>query len=209
MSTTTAEVMIENDRTSSRRQERLAERVRSLRTKAGGADGARALLIIGGIALPLGLVFIILGWVGASRTVNVFEQIPYAISGGLLGLALVFAGGFTYFAYWLTQLVYSAREEAADTRAILGRIEEYLAAASLANQAAAEATAVAPATVARREVTTRAPLVAADEIFLATASGTMYHRPDCQTVAGRDGTRTVTGTEPGLTACRICAPDVA
>lgn len=206
MSTTTADLSldVERDR-SAARQNKLAAAVSGLRTKAGGADGARALLILGGILLPLGFVFILLGWNGASNTVNLFEQIPYAISGGMLGLAFVFAGGFCYFAYWLTQLVYAARRDAADTRAILERIEELVAGGAALQQTAAE---VAPL-ISRDDTGSRRtkPLTApAEAPYLATATGTMYHQPDCPAVAGRDGVRPVTGREPGLVPCRICEP---
>ena len=49
--------------------------------------GAAALLI-------LGVVFVMLGWYGAARTNILTEQIPYLISGGLLGLGLIIVAGF-------------------------------------------------------------------------------------------------------------------
>ena len=191
MSSTTAEIAVERD--AAERQRSLASAVRALRTKAGGDDGARALLVAGGILIPLGFIFIILGWSGASGTVNLYEQIPYSISGGMLGLGFIFAGGFCYFAYWLTQLVYAARRDANDTRMILERIEELLT-ASAAMSSATAAPKAAP------------KVAAATKPFLATATGTMYHRPDCPAVAGRDGLRKVAGTEAGLQPCRICEP---
>ncbi|MCU1372757.1 MAG: hypothetical protein JWO68_43 [Actinomycetia bacterium] len=188
MTSTTAELTLERD--AAQRQHRLATAVHGLRTRAGGTDGARLLLFFGGILIPLGFVVILLGWIGASRTVNLYEQIPYAISGGMFGLALVFAGGFCYFAYWLTQLVYAARRDATDTRIVLERIEELLASgASLSSVAT-------PATSAR----------AASATYLATPTGTMFHRADCPAVAGRDGLREVSGDEDGLTPCKICEP---
>jgi hypothetical protein len=193
--TATAEILVEADRDSTSRQRSLAAAVRNLRTRAGGADGAKPLLIIGGILLPLGFVFIILGWAGASRTVNSYEQLPYAISGGMLGLAMVFAGGFTYFAYWLTQLVYAARRDAADTRVVLERIESLLASGA----SVAIATGGAGTTASRSRA-------ASGETFLATPTGTMFHRADCPAVAGRDGLREVTGDEDGLSPCKICEP---
>jgi hypothetical protein len=166
-------------------------------TTAEIAVGAKALLVAGGILVPLGFIFILLGWSGASGTVNLYEQLPYAISGGMLGLGLIFAGGFCYFAYWLTQLVYAARRDAADTRMILERIEELLTANAAVASVATPAAPAAPAPKA----------AAATKPFLATATGTMYHRPDCPAVAGRDGLRKVSGTEAGLQPCRICEPD--
>src|SRR4051812_25994190 len=125
MTSTTAEIMVERD--AADRQRRLAGAVRTLRTRTGGADGARMLLIVGGVLMPLGFIFMILGWYGAAHTVNLYEQLPYSISGGTIGLGLVLSGGFAYFAYWLTQLVYATRRDAADTRQALERIEQLLA----------------------------------------------------------------------------------
>ena len=201
--TTPTDIVVEHDRVEAR-QQRLAAAVQSLRTRAGGVDGARLLLVIGGVLIPLGVVLIVLGWWGAANTPRVFEQIPYAISGGLLGLALVFAGGFTYFAYWLTQLVYAVRRDAADNRAVLERIETLLAsgaAVSAADRAAAPSPngRAAPADGVARPDATPAR-------FLATATGTMFHRPDCPAVTGRDGLRHVTGEEAELAPCRICEP---
>ena len=58
--------------------------------------------MIGGIIAPLGLIVVLLGWWGASQTPYVFEQVPYLISGGCSGSALVFLGSFFYFTHWVT-----------------------------------------------------------------------------------------------------------
>jgi hypothetical protein len=129
--TTTTNSDLVLDEEAARRHRRLASSVRELRTRAGGADLARVLLTVGGILMPLGIVLILLGWSGVSHTTDVFEQMPYFVSGGLLGLALVFAGGFCYFAYWQTQVVRAVRRDASDIRTMrdsLQRIETLLAA---------------------------------------------------------------------------------
>ncbi len=41
----------------------------------------------------LGALALLLGWIGVSRTGYVSEQMPYIISGGLLGIFLLGAGG--------------------------------------------------------------------------------------------------------------------
>src|SRR5437660_736369 len=46
----------------------------------------RWLVVAGGILMPLGLVFTLLGWYGAAHTTRLFEQVPYLISGGIIGL---------------------------------------------------------------------------------------------------------------------------
>jgi hypothetical protein len=50
------------------------------------------------VAVALGLIALTVGWVGTSGTAYPAEQIPYVISGGLLGLFLLGVGGML----WLT-----------------------------------------------------------------------------------------------------------
>ena len=101
------------------------------------ADGARDLrqparpdrwLLLGGAAtFALGLVAIAVGWYGSAQSTLEFEQTPYLISGGLLGVALVVTGGLVYFSYWLTVLVRDNRATAARTAAHQDRLEQLLA----------------------------------------------------------------------------------
>ena len=172
--------------------ERLAGRVRKVRTRAGSGDLDRWLLVIGGVLLPLGLLLVLLGWLGASRTPLVFEQVPYLISGGLLGACLVFAGGFVYFAYWQTVQVRDARSQHRQLLDSLDRIEALIAAggavAGSLDQSANGATPVAGLP------------------FVSTAKGTLFHRVDCPVVLGRPGLRAVSADDPALAACRICDP---
>lgn len=175
------------------RHERLTSRVRGLRVspRLGITGSDRWMLVVGGTLLPLGLVLVLLGWWGASHSVLVFEQIPYLISGGLLGLALVFAGGFVYFAYWLTLLVREARTARTGLQAVLLRMETLL-----------------QDSAAPRRVTGGGGAGSGGYHgdLVATRTGTMVHRPDCVAVDGRDNLRQVTATTPGLTPCKLCDP---
>jgi len=165
------------------RQERLQSRVSGLRGRA--ALGDRWMLLVGGLLLPLGVLLVLLGWKGASGTPLEFEQNSYLISGGLLGLALVFAGGFLYFGYWLTLLVRESRTGRAELVGVLTRVEQLLAEGAL------------PQT---------ARVASASGTLVATKTGTMFHRPDCVAVDGKEGLRTVTADTPGLTPCKLCDP---
>src|SRR5205085_5053737 len=53
------------------------------------------LLWLSATLMFLGLAAILLGWVVASRSILTEEQMPYLISGGLLGVALSFIGAIT------------------------------------------------------------------------------------------------------------------
>ena len=187
MTTTTSDIIVERDNTE--RQQRLTRAMSSLRTRTKAADAARVLLFIGAVATPLGLVVILLGWWGASHTPNLYEQIPYAISGGLFGLGLVFAGGFSYFAYWMTHLVRATQRDTAETRAVLERIESLLAGSGGGPNGTSLAADLVP-----------------PPVYVATASGTLYHRPDCSSVAGRKGVKKVDPATSDLQPCRICNP---
>jgi hypothetical protein len=78
--------------------ERLSERSRS-------TELLRMLLLPGGLAVALGFAFMFFGWYGAARTPRQIEQVPYLISGGFIGLGLVFVGGLILAsALWLSML---------------------------------------------------------------------------------------------------------
>ena len=209
------------DRAAVRPIDELAGRVARLRTRASGGGMDRWLLVVGGLLLPLGVLVIVLGWLGASHTVLLFEQIPYLISGGLLGLALVVAGGLVYFAYWQTLLVRETRAQNHELTAALGRIESLLAVGVTPGGPTAGGAAPAPATLARgvpARTTSAGPVAAgpptADAavemapVLLATPTGSMLHLADCPVVAGRDKLRRVAAGTPGFDPCKICQPPV-
>ncbi len=170
------------------RQDRLADNLSALRIRrASLLEGDRWMLVVGGTLLPLGLIVIVLGWLGASNTVLVFEQVPYLLSGAAFGLGLVFAGGFVYFAYWLTLLVKENRSGREELTAVMLRMETLLQ---------EQAVASTPRT---RKGTPSPSLV-------ATKTGTMMHRPDCIAVETKTDLRSVTDSTAGLTPCKLCDP---
>ncbi|MBI2168038.1 MAG: hypothetical protein HYU28_00845 [Actinobacteria bacterium] len=171
----------------------LRDAVGGLRTRAGSADIERWLLIAGAVLVPLGLVAILLGWRGASQTPYDFEQIPYVISGGLLGVGLVALGGFLYFGYWLTRMVREQREHADRVATALERMEELLGGGVASNGSV-------------RAVRTSGRSASRGTGFVATPGGTMFHRPDCVVVEGKGGLRRVTGREKSMAPCGICDP---
>ena len=171
---------------------RLAERVGSLRARRTAGDrDERWLLIVGGTAMPLGFVFILLGWYGSAQTVLPFEQIPYLISGGLLGLALVIGGGLLYFAYWLTLQVREARVERERVSAHQERLERVIG--ELADRLALAAAGPGHTGPAQERVVT-------------TAGGTLLHRPTCRVTFGLEVVE-ITHEQDTLALCALCQPD--
>ena len=78
----------------------------------------------GVLLVVAGFIALFLAWNGAASKDYVEGQLPYVISGGLLGLSLVFVGCFFYFAHWLTQLVKEHREQSAAIIAAIERLTE-------------------------------------------------------------------------------------
>jgi hypothetical protein len=164
------------------RLSRLAAGLRQVEDGGGGWVRGRLLVMISGALVGLGLVLVLLGWHGASRSPNVNGQIPYLISGGQLGGTLALLGGFFYFGHWLTALIKEQRAQGAAIVAAIERLEAVVAQASAPTPDALDATLV------------------------ATARGTLAHRPDCSVVAGKHGLRSVSPTE-ALPHCRLCLPE--
>jgi hypothetical protein len=169
------------------RADKLKHDVSRLRGKSGGGGMERWLMIVGAGLVVVGIPVIVLGWYGASRTPYVFEQLPYVISGGMLGLALAVVGGLFYFAYWITRQIQETRRQSDQTQQSLSEIKDLLAKGVIATTAEkAHATG--------------------NGSFVATEKGTMFHKSDCVVVQGRDDLRTVEPDRDGLEPCKICEP---
>lgn len=131
-----------------------------------------------------GLLVIGFGWYGISGrgaqvdgSTDVRAQLPYLVSGGFLGLALVVIGAAVFVAH-------TTRLERARADALLE--------ARFAFLAGGLGLPVTP------------PAAAAG---LVVAGNAAYHRPDCRLVDGRDGQEYVTveaAETNGLRPCRIC-----
>jgi len=104
------------------REQRLAAVLGRARRQTGRVSGEQWLFVAGGALVLAGIVLVIIGWVGTSQTVLVAGQIPYVVSGGLLGLGLIFLGGFLYFGYWLALLVRDGRARREEDGAELARV---------------------------------------------------------------------------------------
>jgi hypothetical protein len=151
------------------------------------------LIAIGAICMPLGLIFVLLGWWGAAHTPYNFEQVPYLISGGLLGIALCLMGGFTFFGAWIARVALST-QRTADQVAVL---TERLARGGEFGLPGANG----------ESEPSRGRSDATSQRLVATATGSMLHRADCPIVASRDNIREVPAKEQdALKPCQICQP---
>src|SRR5580704_1263525 len=105
------------------RQAALVDAIARIRVRARAIKIEQILLVLGGVAMPAGILVIIVGWYGAAHTFRTYAQLDYLISGGLLGLALVIFGGFCYFGYWLTRMVQLLRTNQTQERESLDTLE--------------------------------------------------------------------------------------
>ena len=85
-----------------------------LRVKSTGRDDEQRLLFFGIVLMPIGLVVILIGYFGASGTTDFSAQVPYLLSGGILGLGLTIVGATLFLRYslgrylrfWLLRLIF-------------------------------------------------------------------------------------------------------
>lgn len=146
----------------------------------------------GHLLLVLGFVFMLIGYLGVSREVLVGRQIPYLVSGGLVGVALVSLGG----RFLLIE----------DMRRDSGRLDR-LEAAVADLRAALLAHPNAPQ-LDRGQDTTSVVNGRAGTVVVVNGGGS-FHRADCPIVAGKSSLQTVTpqdAEDKGLRACRMCQP---
>ena len=74
-------------------------------TRARSGDVLRMLVVPAAVLVTGGFALMLLGWWGAAHTHRQIEQIPYLISGGLVGLGLVVLGGLLLAtAIWMASL---------------------------------------------------------------------------------------------------------
>lgn len=99
---------------------RLAEfeaELRRMKVRSSSPDAEARLLAAGVVLMPVGLVLVLVGWFGASGTTEFSSQVPYLLSGGVLGLGLTIVGAALFLRYslarylrfWLLRLVFEER----------------------------------------------------------------------------------------------------
>ena len=168
------------------RVQRLSKAVAGIKARAGRLEAPRLLMWGGSILMTLGLGLIGVAWYGAAHTPFIFEQIPYMISGGLLGLGLAFVGGFLYFAFWLTRLLQDSRAQASRQAQALEQITTLLAHGGRVGENGSD-------------------VAGSNGQYVVTQKGSMFHTADCTVVAGRKDLRRVSSVSD-LEPCKVCDP---
>lgn len=161
------------------------------RTGDGGRWGSmpaarRRRLALALVVAVAGTIALVAGWVGATRTRILSDQLSYIASGGLVGAVLIGVAGAILLSDFMVEQEYR-----------LGVVE-----ATLARM---EAKLDGPSSGAGG--VTRRP--GDPGSLLALEGGQRVHRSDCQLVQGKDGARAVSAAqarEEGLTSCRVCEP---
>ncbi len=143
-------------------------------------------VVAGSLLVPVGVVIILLAWYGSAHTPYLQQQIPYLVSGSFIGLGCMILGGLLYWAHWLYRLYDQAdlhHEE--ELRVMEGAL------LAIVDRLAPPAGGGGP---------TR---------LVATATGTVFHDPDCPVVAHhRDHLRALRPGDLGtMEPCGICRPD--
>jgi len=167
---------------------RKKRRIRLPRLGAAGFGGGFGLLII-----AIGLLVIGLGWNGmaggggeVNGVPNLNAQLPWLISGGILGLALVVFGAAMI-------VVHNARTDRARLEAKLDELVHVVSRGG--------------STAATPYPTERSTATAQEGLFIAGASA--YHQPSCRLVQGREDVSYITAGEAAdqnLKPCRVCKP---
>jgi hypothetical protein len=181
--------------------------------------------VVGWILTGVGLLAIFLGWFGVSGTALVAKQLPFLISGGIGGIALVAIGA-----------VILGTEDMRKDSGRLDRLEKQVADlhsillaradapdVSIAEQEASQSSPrggrraarsgngeAHPGGRPREDDRDRYGPDAPDTAELVALPGaTTFHRPDCTMVAGKPEVGSITEHDArgqGLKPCRLCDP---
>lgn len=145
---------------------------------------------LGYVLIAIGAILLLAGYLGVSREVIVARQIPYLVSGGLVGLAAITLGGRLL-------LIEDLRRDSGRLDRLEKAVQElhrvllYRPDAPSLGEAAATANGAAPTKL------------------LVLPGGESFHRADCPVVGDKATGRTVTietAQRKGLHACPLCQP---
>ncbi|MGA0262687.1 MAG: hypothetical protein ACO3MH_03730 [Ilumatobacteraceae bacterium] len=101
------------------RVQAFTEEIGDMKLRGAKGDRERVLLVVGALAIVVGVVLAVLGGFQASGTSDLGDQVAFLATGTLIGLALVIAGTALFIRYsmarfmrfWLVRLVHEHRSE--------------------------------------------------------------------------------------------------
>jgi hypothetical protein len=108
------------------RLQRLAKVLDGARRNRTDRNVRKIMQVLGMLTIAFGFVCILLGWYGSSHSPYLYQEIPYVISGGLLGLALVVGGGILVRCAWSLRQVEEERRNALAIVRSVDRLERIL-----------------------------------------------------------------------------------
>jgi hypothetical protein len=140
--------------------------------------------MLAAVFLAVGILLVILGWYGAANTNILTEQIPYFISGGLLGMALIIVAG----------VIGSSAALERENRELRSDLMRALASAPARSASSAS---------------TQAPRRSDDGHVYIVPGGRSYHLAGCPIVEGKDGSELTMpeAVSAGFAACKLCGTD--
>lgn len=150
----------------------------------------------GWILVGLGIILIIVGYLGISREALVAKQLPYLISGGIGGLALVGFGAMLV-----------GTEDLKRTQERIDELEDLVADLHSVLLSRADAP-----TVSINGDSAGQHFSGESVTLLALPGGSSYHRADCSMIQGKREAKPVTASaarRQGLKPCRLCEPQPA
>ena len=151
----------------------------------------------GWILVGVGFLLLLIGYLGISREALVAKQLPYLISGGIGGIALVGFGAMLV-----------GTEDLKRTHERIDHLEDLVADLHAALLSRPDAPVLSPNGEAATERGSRTTSVS----LLALPSGQSYHRADCSMIQGKNDAKAVTpaaARRQGLKPCRLCEPETA
>jgi len=108
------------------RLQRLGQTVDRARGRGTDRDVRKFMQFLGMLVIGGGFLCIVLGWYGASHSPYLYQEVPYLISGGLLGVALVIGGGVLVRCAWSLRQVEEDRRNALAIVRSVDRLEKVL-----------------------------------------------------------------------------------
>ena len=152
----------------------------------------------GWILVGLGLLLVLMGYLGISREALVAKQLPYLISGGILGLALVGFGAMLV-----------GTEDLKRTQERIDHLEDLVADLHAVLLSRPDAP---PISANGESAGQHAPSSKSAVTLMALPGGQSYHRAECSMVEGKREAKPITSgaaRRQGLKPCRLCEPQTA